>query len=137
MSDLTYRSSRFVWRWCLAYTAPTPRAVRERRRAEMSNHLWESERAGLSPRHVMRAAMAGVRDDVGWAAGSGFAALARSFRTPTPYVVIAALFPIQGAISSGVTRYPLSSRLAGLGWFGGMAMLCAAAVAWLLQRRRP
>ena len=92
--------------------------------------------AALPPIAVVLAAVRGVAHDVGWALASGIPRLARSFGTPTPYVVLAPLFPVQAWIVSALTVGRVAHVFEGLGAIGGAAMLGMAAVAWLMQRRR-
>jgi len=136
MSPLVRRSTRLVWVWCVAYTAVATPPARERRRGEMRSHLWESEHAALPPIAVVLAAARGVAHDVGWALASGIPRLARSFATPTPYVVLAPLFPVQAWIVSALTVGRVAHVFEGLGAIGGAAMLAMAGCAWLWQRRR-
>jgi hypothetical protein len=113
----------------------TPSQARRLRRDELCSHLWESERAGLAPRSVMWAAVRGVMHDLGWAAARGVPALGRSFGTPTPYVVLAPLFPIEGWVVSALYVGRTANIGQGIGSIGGGAMLLFAAVAWLVRRR--
>lgn len=136
MSPLTRRSTRIVWGWCVAYTLVATPASRDRRRGELRSHLWESEHARLSDRCVMLAALRGVVHDLGWALGSGIPRLARSFGTPTPYVVLAPLFPVQAWIVSATTVGAAAHIAEAVGASGGAVMLLFAAVAWLAQRTR-
>src|SRR5439155_6158998 len=128
-------SSRWVWRWCVAYTALTPAGSRQRRREEIRSHLWESDRAGLPAVAVVLAAARGAVSDLAWVATVGLPALGRSFGTPTPYVVLAPLFPIEGWIVSAL----FLGRTAHLGEFigatGGGTMLFLAGAVWLIRRR--
>lgn len=125
---------RWVWWWCLAYTLLTPSVARRSRREELRSHLWESEHAGLEPRSVAWAAMRGMLHDISWAASRGLPALGRSFGTPTPYVVLAPLFPIEGWAVSAL----YVGRTAHIGEFvgsvGGGSMLAIAGAVWLLRR---
>ena len=137
MSPLTQRSSRIVWVWCVAYTALATPPLRERRRGELRSHLWESEHARLSGRHVMLAALQGIVHDVGWALASGIPRLARSVGTPTPYIVLAPLFPVQAWILSALMVSATAAHIAeGVGAAGGGAMLACAGLLWLVQRPR-
>jgi hypothetical protein len=139
MTTATFRPAaqpvRWVWWWCLAYTALAPSGARRTRRDEMSSHLWESERAGLAPRSVAWAATRGAVHDISWAAARGLPALGRSFGTPTPYVALAPLFPVEGWIVSAlfVGRTAHIGETIGAG--GGGAMLLAAALVWVVRRR--
>jgi hypothetical protein len=133
---LTARSSRVLWLWCVAYTAATPREVRHRRRAELRSHLWECEHAGLPSRAVMWAAVRGAFDDIAWTVRCGALGLVRSFTTPTPYVVLAALMPIQAWLVSSFNDSGPAQISQGVGGFGGPAMLLLAGAAWWVQRQR-
>jgi hypothetical protein len=136
MSPLQRRSTKLVWVWCVAYTAAATPVARERRRGEIRSHLWESEHAALPPAYVAAAAIRGMLHDLGWALGSGVPRLFRSFATPTPYVVLAPLFPVQAWIVSALTVGGVAQVGEGLGAMGGGAMLAAAAIAWMYQRTR-
>lgn len=136
MTALSRRSSRAVWVWCVVYTAMAAPPSRERRRGELRSHLWESERARISGWHVASAALRGVLHDVVWALGSGVPRLARSFGTPTPYVVLAPLFPVQAWLVSALTVGTVAHVAEGAGAIGGAVMLLCAAMAWLMRRRR-
>jgi len=83
----------------------------------------------------MWAAVRGVMHDLGWAAARGVPALGRSFGTPTPYVVLAPLFPIEGWVVSALYVGRTANIGQGVGSIGGGAMLLFAAVAWLVRRR--
>jgi hypothetical protein len=131
--ELTRRSSRAVWAWCVAYTVLAPTAWRERRREELRSHLWESERAGQATRRVVRAALAGVASDLTWALGRGLPALGRSFGTTTPYLVVAAAFPIQAAFVSFFPEGSRTTLIVGSGAVGGVAALVAAGVVAVVQ----
>ena len=139
MTTATFRPAsppvRWVWWWCLAYTSLTPASARSLRRDELSSHLWESQHAGLSPRAVMWAAMRGAVHDLVWAAGRGLPALGRSFGTPTPYVVLAPLFPIEGWIVSALYVGRTAHIGEGIGSIGGGVMLAVAGALWLLRRK--
>lgn len=134
MTAMTYRSSRLVWLWCVAYTAVAPREWRERRRGELRSHLWESERARVSPTAVAVAALRGAGSDVAWALARGGPQLARSFGTPTPYVVLAPAFPIQAWIVSSMTVGATAHVAESLGAIGGAVMLLVAGLMWLARR---
>jgi hypothetical protein len=129
------RPVRWVWWWCLAYTAVAPAAARRERRDELCSHLWESERAGLSSRAVAWAALRGAVNDVVWAAGRGLPALGRSFGTPTPYVVLAPLFPIEGWVVSALFIGRTAHVGETVGAVGGGVSLAIAGAVWLLRRR--
>jgi hypothetical protein len=133
MTAMTYRASRVAWLWCVAYTAVAPRESRERRRGEIHSHLWESERARLSPVAVGWAALRGCGSDLAWALTCGVPQLVRSFATPTPYVVLAPALPVQASIVSAFTVG--SAHVAeSIGAFGGAAMLLVAGLIWLARR---
>jgi len=136
MSPLARRSSRIVWVWCVAYTAVATVPARERRRGEIRSHLWESEQLPLSPAAVVLAMARGVLQDLGWALASGIPRLGRSFGTPTPYIVLAPLFPIEGWIVSALTVGWTAHVGEFVGMTGGGAMLALAGVAWLVRRLR-
>ena len=136
MSPLTRRSTRFVWAWCIAYTAVAAPVSRERRRGEIRSHLWESEHASIPAAALAFAAVRGVLHDLGWALGSGIPRLARSFGTPTPYVVLAPLFPVQAWIVSALTVGTVAHLAEATGAVGGGTMLVFAAIAWLAGRPR-
>ena len=129
------RSVRWVWWWCLAYTSLTPAHARALRRDELRSHLWESQHAGQLPAAVLGAAVRGALHDLMWAAGRGLPALGRSFGTPTPYVVLAPLFPIEGWIVSAVFVGRTANVGQGVGAIGGGLLLLVAGSIWLLRRR--
>jgi hypothetical protein len=129
------RAPRWVWLWCLAYTTLTPADARHRRREEMRSHLWDSSQAGLPSHAVVSAAVRGIVSDLTWAATRGLPALGRSFGTPTPYVVLAPLFPVEGWVASALFVGRTAHVGAGIGARGGGTMLLAAGVVWLIRRR--
>ena len=139
MTTATFRpaspSVRWVWWWCLAYTSLTPRSARGERRDEMCSHLWESQHAGLAARAVAWAAIRGAVHDLSWAAARGLPALGRSFGTPTPYVVLAPLFPIEGWVVSALYVGRTAHVGESIGSIGGGTMLLVAGAVWLLRRR--
>jgi hypothetical protein len=135
MTPLSRRSTRIVWGWCVAYTVLATQPARERRRGEIRSHLWESEHAALPAVAVSLSAIRGVAADIGWAMSSGIPRVLRSFGTPTPYVVLAPLFPVQAWIVSAVTVGAAARIAEGAGAIGGAAMLACAGAAWLWQRR--
>lgn len=140
MTALTARASRLVWLWCVAYTAVAPSDRRERRRGEIRSHLWESEAARLPGSAVLLAALRGVLDDVGWAMTTGLPRLGRSFGSPTPYVALAPVFPIQAWIVSATTVGTVAHLSEAVGAAGGGVMLGLAGLVWLVRRgwgRRP
>jgi len=128
------RSVRWAWWWCLAYTSLTPGVARHRRRDEIRSHLWESEYAGLPAAAVAYAALRGVVHDLSWAAARGVPALGRSFGTPTPYVVLAPLFPIQGWVVSAFFIGRTAHIGEQLGRVGGGSMLLVASIVWMVRR---
>jgi hypothetical protein len=134
MSALTHRTSRAVWGWCVVYTALTPAPARCRRREEMRSHLWESERAHLPGWAVVLAAVRGAVHDISWVAARGLPSLGRSFGTPTPYVVLAPLFPIQGWIVSATTVGAVVRLSEAIGSIGGGAMLLLAGLVWVIRK---
>ncbi|HJQ43927.1 MAG TPA: hypothetical protein VJ831_12640 [Jatrophihabitantaceae bacterium] len=135
MSTLDARTSRLVWRWCVAYTAMAPRDQRDRRRIELQDHLHESERAGHRGRSVLRAAAAGVPDDLTWSFGLGVMRLLRAFLTPVPYLVAATILPIQAAFYWG-NRTGNSAHVAtGISELAAVGCLALAGTAYLLRRR--
>lgn len=134
MTAVTYRASRLVWMWCVAYTSIAPRESRERRRGEIRSHLWESEQATLRPAAVMLAAIRGSGSDLVWSLSRGVPQLVRSFATPTPYVALAPAFPIQGWLVSAVTVGSTAHFAESLGALGGGAMLAIAGLIWLVRR---
>jgi hypothetical protein len=136
MSPLSRRSSRLIWGWCLTYTAVAPAMPRERRRGEIRSHLWESERAALPRAAVVLTAIRGLLADLGWAATCGLPRLGRSLLTPTPYVVLAPLFPLEGWIVSAVATGSAAGIGEAVGGLGGGAMLALAGSVWLLRRTR-
>ena len=139
MTTATFRPAnrpvRWVWWWCLAYTSVAPAFARRSRRDELRSHLWESEQAGLSPRSVVWAALRGAIHDLAWAARRGLPALGRSFGTPTPYVVLAPLFPVEGWIVSALFVGRVAQIGERVGAVGGGASLAIAGAVWLLRRR--
>ena len=131
---MSYRASRLAWLWCVAYTSVAPRERRERRRGEIRSHLWESEQERLSPLAVARAAVRGSGSDLLWAVACGVPQLVRSFGTPSPYVVLAPAFPVQGWIVSSLTVGSTAHFAESLGAVGGGAMLAVAGLIWLARR---
>ena len=130
------RTSRVIWRWCVAYTAMAPREQRERRRIELSDHLRESERAGHRQRAVLGAAVAGIPDDVTWSFRLGLARLMRSFLTPVPYLVVAAILPVQGGFYWGNRSGHLAHVMMGVSSIGAAGCLALAALVWFVRRAR-
>jgi hypothetical protein len=136
MTTLDARTSRMVWLWCVAYTTLVPREQRERRRIELRGHLHESERAGRGGRAVLGAAVAGIPDDVSWSFGLGLRRLARSFLTPLPYLVAAAILPVQGAFYWGARSGHIADVGKGISEVAAVACLALAGLAWLVRRPR-
>jgi hypothetical protein len=126
--------TRVAWIWCVAYTAVAPRDSRERRRGEIRSHLWESEQALLSPMSVAWAALRGSASDVQWAVTCGVPRLVRSFGTPTPYVALAPVFPIQAWIVSALTVGSTAHIAQTVGAGGGGIMLAIAGLVWFARR---
>ena len=126
--------TRVAWLWCVAYTAVAPRDSRERRRGEIQSHLWESEHARLSSLAIVWAALRGVGSDLVWALTCGVPRLVRSFGTPTPYVALAPVFPIQAWIVSALTVGSTAHISEALGAGGGGVMLAIAGLIWLARR---
>jgi hypothetical protein len=120
----------------LVYTSATPRPLRERRRDEMRSHLWEAESAGVASRRVAAAALRGVAADVSWALSAGVLAVLRSFGGPTPYVVLAAICPLQAWVVSTVASQPFAHLSEGAGAIGGPALLLLAVLVWTARRTR-
>ena len=125
---------RVAWLWCVAYTAVAPPDSRERRRGEISSHLWESQHARLSSRAVGWAALRGAGSDLVWAVTCGVPRLVRSFGTPTPYVALAPVFPIQAWIIASLTIGSTANVAESVGAAGGLAMLAVAGLIWLARR---
>lgn len=134
--DLQRRSSRAVWNWCLVYTVLAPPASRARRREELRGHLWEAEQAGHASSRVLRSALRGIAADLSWALGRGLPLLGRSFGTTTPYLVLAAAFPITAAVAASLPRGPQTGLVVNIGGLGGFPILAIAAVVAVVQRRR-
>ena len=134
MTTLTARTSRLVWLWCVVYTAAAPVEPRQRRRGELRSHLWESEAAKLPSSAVLFAAARGLFDDAGWAVRSGLPRLGRSFGTPTPYVALAPIFPVQAWAVSALTVGSVAHLSESIGAAGGGLMLALAGLVWLVRR---
>jgi hypothetical protein len=103
VSALESRASRVVWAWCLAYTAVALGEPRRRRRGEILSHLWESERAGITPSRVLRSALAGAASDLSWAAATAARTASRGVREPGVHLGLAALVTVQSAFLWGWT----------------------------------
>src|SRR5262249_32983448 len=82
------------------------------------------------------AGLGGAGADLSWALTRGLPAFAHTFGTPTPYLVIAAMFPTQVFLVS--THLPArGERLSvNIGGIGGVAALAVAGTVALLGRRR-
>ena len=129
-------TTRVCWRWCRVYTAVTPAGARERRRLEIYSHLWESEGAALPGGAVLLASVRGSAADIGWVIACGLPVAGRAFRTPTPYVVLAAVCPLQAWALSALAPSSVAGPSEVAGSAGGAALLLVALVAWLTGRRR-
>jgi hypothetical protein len=125
---------QMAWLWCVAYTSVAPAESRERRRGEIRSHLWESEQMRLPPFAVGWAALRGAGSDLLWALTCGVPRLVRSFATPTPYVALAPVFPIQAWIVSSLTAGVTANVAENIGAAGGAAMLAVAGLVWLARR---
>lgn len=136
MTALDARASKMVWLWCVAYTTLVPREQRERRRIELRDHLHESERAGHRSRAVLGAALAGAADDVSWSCGLGLRRVARSFLTPLPYLVAAAILPVQGAFYWGARTGHTADLGKSISELAAAACLALAGLTWLVRRSR-
>ena len=132
---LDARSSRLVWRWCVAYTAIAPRDQRDRRRSELIDHLYESQRAGQSQRAVLGAALAGVADDVSWSVRLGALRVLRSFLTPLPYLIAAGILPVQAAFYWSNQTGHGADVATGISEIAAVACLALAGSIHLLRRR--
>jgi hypothetical protein len=128
------RSTRLVWRWVLLYTAATPGPIRDRRREELCSHLWEARSAGVRPRRVVAAAARGIGSDISWALTAGIAALFRSLGTPTPYVVLAGVLPLQAWIVSSLADPRLAQAAEASAGLGGPTLLICAGAIWVVRR---
>jgi hypothetical protein len=60
--------------------------------------------------------------------------LVRSFATPTPYVALAPVFPVQAWIVSSVAVGATAQLAERLGAIGGAVMLAVAGLIWLARR---
>jgi len=132
---LDARSSRLVWRWCVAYTSIAPRDQRERRRTELIDHLYESQRAGQAQRAVLAAALAGAADDVSWSARLGVLRMLRSFLTPVPYLVAAGALPVWAAFYWGSQNGHGAHVATGISEISAVGCLAVAGSIYLLRRR--
>ena len=106
-----------------------------RRRGEIRSHLWESAHAGQSTTAVTLAALRGVGSDLSWAVTRGVPQLLRSFGTPTPYVALAPIFPVQAWIVSSLAVGRTAHLAESVGAAGGGVMLGLAGLVWLLRRQ--
>jgi hypothetical protein len=135
MTSAPARAVRVAWCWCLAYTVLVPREQRARRRDEIRNHLWESRSAGTAAWATVRATAAGMGDDLSWAITALAARLGRAFLTPTPYLVLAAFFPVQAAFVFRLWPVP-ENTVQGVSTIAAIAMLLAAGGLALAGRHR-
>ena len=126
--------TRVAWLWCVAYSSVAPRESRERRRGEIRSHLWESQHARLSSRAIGWAAARGAGSDLVWAVTCGVPRLVRSFGTPTPYIALAPVFPIQAWVVSSLAVGSTAHLAEGIGAIGGGVMLAVAGLVWLARR---
>jgi hypothetical protein len=129
------RSSRLVWRWCVAYTSIAPRDQRERRRAELIHHLYESQQAGQPQRAVLGAALAGAADDVSWSVRLGVLRVLRSFLTPLPYLIAAGILPVWAAFYWGNQNGAGAHVATGVSELTAVGCLAIAGSIHLLRRR--
>ena len=136
MTSLTHRSSRMAWLWCVAYTALVPARERERRRREVTSHLWEAEQQRISSRRIAGATIRGVIDDLGWVSVSTCRAFAHSLTTPLPYVTAAGLVTVGGAFSSSILSSQRSGDLELASVIASPALLAIAGILWLANSRR-
>lgn len=139
MTSLDRAGSRWVWRWCVVYTAIAPGGQRSRRREEIRSHLWESERAGHRQLDVLLASVRGMAADLAWAAGAAVVAALRGLLTPAPYVVLAGACPISGWLVSSFADHRTAQAFERLGGIGGAPFLLLALLMWRRgqTRRRP
>lgn len=136
MTQLQPRVNRAAWFWCLAYTAVVPREPRTRRRAEIRNHLWESDAAGFRPVAVIRATVAGMLDDLGWAAAGAARGLQQLLRTPVLYLAGAALLTVQAAFAWNGVSGRTSHEVQAWSTVGSVALVVAGGIVSVLRRRR-
>jgi hypothetical protein len=132
---LDSRASRVVWAWCLVYTALAAAEPRRRRRGEMLSHLWESERAGMPPSLVLRAAVTGAAADLAWAAASTLRAVGHGAREPGVHLAAAAVLSVQAAFLWNWTS-PRTTHLVEAASTAIAGLLLAAAGAACVARRR-
>jgi len=134
MTSAQVRATRVAWAWCLAYTALATREQRTRRRDEIRIHLWESRDAGAGVWQTLRATSAGMIDDLSWAATLLAGRFLRALGTPVPYLVVAAILPVQAAFAWSWWPIPERAvdRISGI---GSGVVLAAAGVALLAQKR--
>lgn len=130
------RTLRWVWLWCLLYTAPLPGPVRRGRREEMRSHLWEATRAGHSSAAVLGATCRGALADLAWTAGAAARAGGRLLMRPDPYVVLAALSPVTALVVSSMAAPAAAEASERAGAVGGALGLALALVAWVSGRCR-
>jgi hypothetical protein len=130
MTPLAGAASRWVWRWCVLYTAVVPGRSRARRREEIRSHLWESERAGRRQRDVLLASLRGTASDLSWAAGAAVAAGLRGLLSPAPYVVLAGACPIVAWQVSAFASKSVAQPFELFGGVGGVPLLLVALLMW-------
>ncbi|MCU1589444.1 MAG: hypothetical protein JWP11_700 [Frankiales bacterium] len=130
MTVLAGTASRWVWRWCVVYTACVPGPRRDRRRREILSHLWESEQAAVSQREVLLAFARGIADDLAWSVAAGVGAIGRVLLTPTPYVVLAGACPIVSWLVSAFASRHTAQPFERLGGVGALPFLLVALVTW-------
>jgi hypothetical protein len=130
MTSLDRPGSRWVWRWCVVYTAIAPGGQRSRRREEIRSHLWESEHVGLLQRDVLLASVRGMAADLSWAVGAAVVAALRGLLTPAPYVVLAGACPIVSWLVSAFASRQTAQPFEALGGVGGAPFLLVALLMW-------
>lgn len=123
---------RVVTRWCSIYSALAPPPARDRRRAEIASHVWESQVCGVSSRRVLGALVRGVPSDLVWAMTGLAGCAGRSMATPSPYVSLAALLVL---IPAGLSALHPDRYMVGVsGAFAVLAVLSLACAALLAIR---
>lgn len=137
MTSLRWRTTRAAWRWCLVYTTLVPELHRDRRRAELLSHLWESERAALPGRALARATIRGSLDDVTWAVARAAVNLGPAMRGPSPYLAAGASLPVIAWVVSMFASSGGSDRVQLGALVGSLALLAVAGLAWWGRHRRP
>lgn len=114
--------------WCVAYTAVVPHQARERRRAELHDHLWESARVGLAPRAVASATLRGASSDLAWACGECARATRRGLGSPTLYVAASIVVIVQAAFVWSAVAPSLASDARGVSMLAACLLLAVAGV---------